>query len=284
MSLFTLESSDGKLPTWLPQQRVGWVYFLIHFLCRLYLWPACRIRIEGAEHLPLHGGGVIVCNHTRGHDYVPLGMGAPRQIFFMAKAEAFGYSPILRYILEQGGVFPVDRRKGDLHALEVAVQIVQSGKLLGMFPEGHRSPDGTLQRGKTGATRIALQSGAPVIPAAVIGAHAAFTNFPRFWRRTLLVVRYGEPYLLAGTPTDRAAIAAGTRRIMNSIAALLPPELRGEWSGDLNEAAPPRRSPRAAAEALPTGEATRDSVASDDAAAHAAPAPDPAPRDDAPQS
>jgi 1-acyl-sn-glycerol-3-phosphate acyltransferase len=221
-----------------------WTYYIAAVLFHFLYAIASRFRVEGIENVPMEGGAIVVCNHTKGHDYVPLGISSPRQIFFMAKAEAFEFNWFLRFILLQGGVFPVDRNKGDIHALETAVAIVNSGKLLGMFPEGHRSPDGKLQRGKTGATRIALQAGAPIVPAAVIGAEAAWHNFPRFWRRKYMVVRFGTPFHLEGSANDRAAVAAGTRRIMHEIAALLPEEMRGEWSGNVADAVTPPRRPR----------------------------------------
>lgn len=248
MSRFVLPSSTGTAPPWLPRPGTQWGFGVGYIAFRLFFAVSSRMRIEGEENVPMQGGAMVVCNHTRGHDYCPLGIGAPRQLNYMAKAEAFNYHWFLRMLFEHGGVFPVEREKGDKHALDVAVSVVQSGKLLGMFPEGTRSPDGTLQRGKTGAARIALESGAPVVPAAVIGAEAALHHFPRFWRRNYLVVRFGKPFVLEGDPNDRVAIAAGTRRIMNEIAALLPPEMRGEWSGDPNEPAQPsaRRAARAA--------------------------------------
>ncbi len=248
MSRFVLKSTTGVAPHPLPRPGTQWAYSLTYVTFRLFFALSARLRVEGEENVPAQGGAMIVCNHTRGLDFCPLGIASPRQINYMAKAEAFHYNWFLRLLFENGGVFPVEREKGDKHALDVAVDIIHRGKLLGMFPEGHRSPDGTLQRGKTGAARIALQSGAPVVPAAVVGSEAAFRNFPRFWRRDYLVVRFGKPFLLEGDPNDRAAIAAGTRRIMFEIAALLPPEMRGEWSGDPAQP-PPSAERRAAREA-----------------------------------
>lgn len=251
MSRFTLNSTTGTSSPYFPRWGWLWTYYLAAMVFRIYYGLGSRMRVEGSENVPADGGGIVVCNHTRGHDYLPLGVSCPRQIFYMAKVEAFRFNSFLAFILEQGGVFPVDRAKGDTHALETAVRIVTSGKLLGMFPEGHRSETGILQRGKTGATRIALESGAPIIPAAVIGAEAAFRNFPRFWKRTLLVVRFGKPFMLEGSAGDRSAVASGTRRIMNEIAALLPPEMRGEWSGDPGDTERPGTQRRPGSHAEP---------------------------------
>ncbi len=213
-----------------PQRDALPVYAIAYHLLRAYYGIAARLRVEGAEYVPRSGGAVVVCNHTLGNDYFPLGMASPRQIYYMVKAEAFDYLPGLGAIMRAGGCIPVARGAGDTEALAVAIQTVREGKLLGMFPEGHRSPNGQLQKGKTGATRIALEAGVPVLPAGVIGAEAGYKNFPRFWRRPIVLVRFGEPFLLEGTPQDRAAVVRGTKRIMTSIARLLPEEMRGVWS------------------------------------------------------
>jgi len=218
-----------------------WFYRLVQFVLWVYIRMLGKQVIEGAENIPATGGGVVVCNHTRGNDYFNLGVGAPRQIFFMVKGEAWNYNPILTKIVNGAGCFPVQRGAGDLEALNYAADIVKSGKLLGMFPEGTRSPDGVLQKGKTGAARVALQAGAVVIPAGVIGAAHAKQNFPRFWKRPTVTVRFGTPFVLEGRDgSDRAAVVAGTKRIMREIAALLPPEIRGEW-GEEEQESPKRR-------------------------------------------
>lgn len=217
-----------------PQRDALPVYAIAYALLRSYYGVATRLRVEGRDYVPLQGGVVVACNHTRGNDYFALGMASPRQIYFMGKAEAFETYRIVGALLRAGGSISVARGAGDLEALAQAVKVVRDGHLLGMFPEGHRSPDGRLQRGKTGATRIALEAGAPVLPAVVIGAEAGFKNFPRFWDRKLLLVRFGAPFYLEGTASDRASVVNGTKRIMRSIAALLPEEMRGEYASDVD--------------------------------------------------
>ena len=225
-----------------------WFYRLVQFVLWIYTRMLGTQRVEGVENVPMTGGGVVVCNHTRGNDYFPLGVGAPRQIFFMVKGEAWNYNPFLTWVVTGAGCFPVQRGAGDMEALQFAADIVRSGKLLGMFPEGTRSPDSVLQKGKTGATRIALEAGCLVIPAGVIGAAEAKRNFPRFWKRPVVTVRFGKPFRLEGVDgSDRAAVVAGTKRIMLEIAALLPPEMRGEWSDEAQESAKSRKSKNRAA-------------------------------------
>lgn len=214
-----------------------WFYRLVQFVLWIYTRMLGKQRVEGVENVPATGGGIVVCNHTRGNDYFPLGVGAPRQIFFMVKGEAWNYNPILTKIVNGAGCFPVQRGAGDMEALQFAADIVRSGKLLGMFPEGTRSPDSVLQKGKTGATRIALEADCLIVPAAVIGAAEAKRNFPRFWKRPVVTVRFGKPFRLEGEGgADRMAVINGTKRIMREIAALLPPEMRGEWGDESIEA------------------------------------------------
>jgi 1-acyl-sn-glycerol-3-phosphate acyltransferase len=204
--------------------------------CRSFVGLGGDIRVEGAHNVPTTGSAIVVCNHTKGHDYFPLGSAAPRQIFFMVKEEAFLWNKWLGKFLTEAGCFPVNRGAGDLAALQSAADVVNAGRLLGMFPEGHRSEDGTLQRGLTGATRVALMTRAPIVPAAVIGAEAGIRNFPRFWKRPRVTVRFGEPFMLEGDVNDRRSISTGTRRIMTEIALLLPPEMRGKWTAEAAEA------------------------------------------------
>lgn len=206
-------------------------YKLIYIVLHVWLSSIARLRVEGREHVPQTGGLVLVCNHTGGVDFIALGLALKRQVHYMGKEEAFGLNPLLALILKGGGVISVRRGAGDLEALHTAAEVVRAGRVLGMFPEGTRSKTGMLQRGHTGATRIALEAGVPVLPAVVLNARAPFANFPRFWRRPTVTVRFGPPFTLAGKSAhERKAVAEGTRRIMTAIAGLLPPEMRGSWA------------------------------------------------------
>jgi 1-acyl-sn-glycerol-3-phosphate acyltransferase len=196
----------------------------------------CRFTVEGQQHVPLVGGCIIACNHTLGPDYVVLGYASPRQIYYMAKMEIFAWHPLLTRFFVAVGAFPVQRGRGDIEAMNKAVELVRSGKVLGMFPEGTRSRTGQLIRGKTGAARIALLAQAPVAPAVVIDSHLVLKRLGQFWRRPHVIVRFGEPLHLTGNPDDPAETRRQTDRIMRAIAALLPPERRGVY-GDTTETA-----------------------------------------------
>lgn len=173
--------------------------------------------------MPEWGGCIVACTHTRGPDYVILGYAAPRQIYYMAKAELFRIHPWLTKFLWTVGTFPVERGRSDIAAIQAAEGLIQGGHALGMFPEGTRSLSNVLTKGKTGAARIAMQTGAPVVPAAVLNAEALFKQIGR---RPEIVVRFGPPIQLS--EADGSA-RENTDRIMLAIANLLPKERRGYY-------------------------------------------------------
>lgn len=174
-----------------------------------------RLRARGVEHLP-EGGFVLAANHTSNFDPWPLGVPLlpDRQLRFMAKAELF--NPIFTPILRGGGAFKVRRGEGDMEAMRTAIELVRQGEIVVMFPEGTRRAKGLrkkhVARAHTGAARIALAAGAPLVPAAITGTD----RLSRFER---LRVAYGEPIDVSdldGADTKTAAQVA-TDRLMAKI-------------------------------------------------------------------
>jgi 1-acyl-sn-glycerol-3-phosphate acyltransferase len=185
-------------------------------------WPVVkgpyRLRDRGVEHLP-EGGFVLAANHTSNFDPWPLGipLWPKRQLRFMAKSELF--NPVLRPILRAGGAFKVRRGEGDIEAVRTAIELVKEGEIVVMFPEGTRRRKGLrkrhVARPHTGAARIALGAGAPLVPAAIRGTD-------RLTRLGPLRVAYGKPLDLSdldGLDQKRAAEAA-TERLMERIEEL----------------------------------------------------------------
>jgi 1-acyl-sn-glycerol-3-phosphate acyltransferase len=125
----------------------------------------------------------------------------------------------------------VQRGKGDSGAIHTAVGLAREGNLIAMFPEGTRSKSGVLMRGKTGAARIALAAGVPVVPAIVTNSAAVLKR--KSWRRPLVTVRFGKPIpwqtSSVGNEEENEAARAYTDAIMAEIASMLPPALRGEY-------------------------------------------------------
>ncbi|RIK44094.1 MAG: 1-acyl-sn-glycerol-3-phosphate acyltransferase [Chloroflexi bacterium] len=212
----------------IPQDasRLWQFFYLLVTLIKPFF---CRLRVEGAEHVPPTGGCIVACNHTLGPDYVVLGYATPRQVYYMAKIEIFAWHPLLTKLFEAVGTFPVHRGKGDVTAIQSAVDVVRAGHVLGMFPEGTRSRTGKLNRGKSGVARIAMMAQAPVVPAVVINSAQILPSLFKLRRRPEVIVRFGPPITVTGNPDDPNEARCNTDCIMFALAALLPPDLRGVY-------------------------------------------------------
>lgn len=144
---------------------------LIGPIARFWFKP----RVEGLENIPVQGPAIIASNHLAVIDDALLPLVSPRMIHFMAKAEYFTGKGLKgrfkKWWFTSVGVFPVDRSGGSksLGALETARGILEQGEVFGIHPEGTRSPDGRLYRGHTGAARLAIETGTPIVPTALIG-------------------------------------------------------------------------------------------------------------------
>ncbi|TML83390.1 MAG: 1-acyl-sn-glycerol-3-phosphate acyltransferase [Actinobacteria bacterium] len=201
-----------------PRVRPSPVYFLIG----LFSWPVLhglfRLRARGTENIPA-GGFVLAANHVSNLDPWPLGLPIwPRRFLrFMAKSELYWWP--LGHLLNAGGAFPVRRGQADVEAIETAVRLAREGHVVAMFPEGTRRRKGLRKkweaRPRTGAARIALEAGVPLVPAATKGTN----NLARLGP---IRVAYGEPVELDDLrglePRDAATQA--TERLMVRIAEL----------------------------------------------------------------
>ena len=158
-----------------------------------------RPKIEGLEHVPHDGPAILASNHLAVADSFYLPLVVRRRITFLAKAEYFTGTGLkgrlTRWFYTVAGQVPIDRTDADSaqSALDTAERLLNKGKLLGLYPEGTRSPDGRLYKGKTGLARIALHTGVPVIPVAMIGTDVVNPPGSRFWRFGRVTVRFGRP-------------------------------------------------------------------------------------------
>lgn len=152
-------------------------------LCRIFCYMAFNLKIEGRENIPDKGAAIIAPNHRSNFDPVLTGIGCPRQIRFMAKAELFDIK-IFGALISKLGAFPVHRGKGDVGAVKAAFAILKSENLLLMFPQGKRIKDGSRGKPKTGVTVIAHKMQSPVIPVYISGNY-------KF--RSKVRVIYGKP-------------------------------------------------------------------------------------------
>jgi 1-acyl-sn-glycerol-3-phosphate acyltransferase len=195
-----------------------------------------RVTVEGLENIPQSGPVLIICNHCSNADgmlllaYVVPALGRP--MGWLGKAEAMGW-PIVGWGLRHNGVVGVRRGAGDLEAFKLAKGVLDAGGILTIFPEGTRSPSGAMQEAKEGAGVLAVRSGAPILPIAIIGSQrywAKGARLPRLGRR--MTVRVGETFRLSiPKGGDRhESLRLATVELMGHIAALLPLEQRGVYA------------------------------------------------------
>jgi len=212
--------------------KATWVYRPGAWVASIIMWVLGGARIEGIEHVPRSGPFLLVANHCSQLDPPLLGWATGYQIdrivHFMAKEE-MRHWPIIGWLADRSGVFFVRRGEGDRAAQRLALELLAAGKPVGVFPEGTRSRDGRMRAAKPGAALLAMRAGVPIIPVGIAGTHRLFTSGRRLPRRSKATFRIGEAFTLVHQRSgrlDRAALAAGTERIMAEIAALLPPEQR----------------------------------------------------------
>jgi 1-acyl-sn-glycerol-3-phosphate acyltransferase len=156
----------------------------------LYAWTLLRARAIGAQNVPETGAAILAPNHFSYMDHFLIGIFIRRKVRFMAKSQLF--TPVARWVYLQGGVFPVRRGARDEEAFITAEAILDRSGVIAMYPEGGRSRTGELQeQAKPGIGRLALQSGAPVVPIAILGS-SKIRNWKRL-RFPSVQVQYGEP-------------------------------------------------------------------------------------------
>ena len=172
------------------RRGVGWTYTFARIILTLPTLLIYRVRAIGVENVPREGALVLAPNHFSQMDHFFAGVYLRRKIRFMAKSQMFG-PPVLTYIWTHGGVFPIRRGHQDEEAFETAFELLRQEEMLLVYAEGGRSRSGEMGEPKRGIGRIALESGAPVVPVAIHGSAEA-----RRWtklRFPKVRVRFGEP-------------------------------------------------------------------------------------------
>jgi 1-acyl-sn-glycerol-3-phosphate acyltransferase len=211
------------------------------FLKFVLLGPALHLlfrpKVTGLEHIPREGGAIIAANHVSFLDPLLLPLVVPhRRVMFLTKVKYID-KPVLRWFLTGAGVIPV--ATGDPRAVGqsvgAAVEVVRSGRLVGIFPEGTRSPDGRLHRGKTGVARVAFESGAPVIPVGIIGTDLAFPRGARLPRPRSVRIIFGPPITLAN-PDGKVRSASLSRTATDQVMTAIR-ELSGQEVAEVDTAA-----------------------------------------------
>src|SRR6187200_1069927 len=198
-----------------------------------------RPRVFGIEHVPRTGGVLLASNHLSFFDSVVIPVVAPREVAFLAKADYFngrGVRGTLQRMWFEGlGMLPVDRddTQAAIESLETALEVLGRGEAFGIYPEGSRSRDGRLYRGRTGVAHLALTAGVPVVPVGLIGTDRLQPVGSRLPRRVKVTVAFGEPIDFTGrfdgVPAGRARREA-TDEIMTAIQRLSGQEQAGVYN------------------------------------------------------
>jgi 1-acyl-sn-glycerol-3-phosphate acyltransferase len=216
---------SDKAPEW-PAERL-WLWQLLFPPIRTIVRALVHVRVEGRQNLPESGPYILVSNHINWKDPPLISIFLDRSVRYMAKIQAFSY-PLLGYLVRATGAFPVRRGEGDRRALVTALRVLGGGQILGFFPEGHRSENAKLLRGKPGVGFIASRvPDAPLVPIAMIATKQPLL---RLVFGGHAVLRVGRPFHLRDlTPEERRDEQAVTDAVMRRIASLLPDEMQGVY-------------------------------------------------------
>jgi 1-acyl-sn-glycerol-3-phosphate acyltransferase len=205
--------------------------FLTPFLMILF-----RPKVKGLRNVPATGPLIIASNHLSFSDSIFMPLVVPRKVTFLAKSEYFT-SPGPKGLLKKLtfialGQVPVDRSGGRRSeaAIITGLQVLSEGKCLGIYPEGTRSPDGRLYKGRTGIARLAIESGAPIIPVAMFNTEKIQPTGQVIPNIQRVGMTFGEPMYFDGDSTDLAYLRVVTDQIMNRIQELSGQEYVDEYA------------------------------------------------------
>jgi 1-acyl-sn-glycerol-3-phosphate acyltransferase len=170
------------------------LYYIAKAICWLLMKVFWQMKVIGMDNIPKKGGLIIASNHVSYLDPIVIGTSIKRKISFIAKKEVFN-NIFSNFVIKKLNAFPVDREKIDILALKKVINLLQKGKVLGLFPEGTRSLNGELQELKLGVIKIAMKTGVPIVPVNIIGTHKIYPHgkiFPVLFKYKI-IVHYGIP-------------------------------------------------------------------------------------------
>ncbi|MEU2023879.1 lysophospholipid acyltransferase family protein [Streptomyces sp. NPDC016469] len=222
-------------------------YYVLKYVV---LGPVLRLLfrpvIEGAEHVPDDGAAIVAGNHLSFSDHFLMPAILKRRITFLAKAEYFTgpgvKGRLTAAFFRSAGQIPVDRsgKEAGQAAIREGIGVLERGELLGIYPEGTRSHDGRLYKGKVGVAVMAIRAGVPVVPCAMVGTFEIQPPGRRLPRLKPVTIRFGEPLdfsRYAGLENEKAAVRAVTDEIMYAILRLSGQEYVDEYAVKVKEAA-----------------------------------------------
>ncbi|MBK0372079.1 MULTISPECIES: 1-acyl-sn-glycerol-3-phosphate acyltransferase [Streptomyces] len=232
-------------------------YVLKHVVLGPVLRLLFRPRIEGLDNIPEDGAAIVAGNHLSFSDHFLMPSILKRRITFLAKAEYFTgpgvKGRLTAFFFRSAGQIPVDRSGKDAGqaAIREGLGVLAKGELLGIYPEGTRSHDGRLYKGKVGVAVMAITAGVPVIPCAMLGTFEIQPPGQKIPKIKQVAIRFGEPLdfsRYAGMENQKAAIRAVTDEIMYAILELSGQEYVDEYAAKVKaaeqEAAPSRKFPK----------------------------------------
>jgi 1-acyl-sn-glycerol-3-phosphate acyltransferase len=214
------------------------MYWVFKAILKPLLKGLYRIRVEGLGNVPKKGPAILAANHLSFLDsfFIPLVV-KRRKVTYLAKADYFKTWKT-SWFFKSAGQISCERGGGDKsqQSLKIALDVLKGGNLLGIYPEGTRSPDGYLYRGRTGVARLALAAEVPVIPVGVVGTDEVMpksAKMPRLRGRVEVRIRFGKPIDLsrhAGREKDRFVLRSVTDEIMYEIMQLSGQHYRDEYA------------------------------------------------------
>lgn len=219
------------------------LYQLLHPVVTPLATAIWRPEVVGTDHVPAQGPVILASNHLSFVDSVVIPLTSPRQVAFLAKAEYFTGTGAKGWISRewfQGvGSIPVDRddTRAAQKSLDLALAHLQAGGAFGIYPEGTRSRDGRLYRGRTGVAWLALQARCPVVPVALSGTQDIMPVGARLPRRAEVRVEFGAPIEVAGR-FDGMPQGRARRELTDEVMAAILTMSGQEWAGEYNQRAP----------------------------------------------
>lgn len=228
-----------------------WYYLFKYIFMGPLLAFLGRPKVEGLEYLPRSGPAILASNHLAVADSFYLPLVVRRRITFLAKSEYFTGKGLkgwlTKWFYSVSGQVPIDRTNADAAqaALDTAERILADGKLLGMYPEGTRSPDGRLYKGKSGLARLSLETGVPVIPVAMIGTDVVNPPGSKMWHFGRVTVRFGKPMDFSrfeGLAGNRFIERAVIDEVMYELMNLSGQEYVDVYAASLKKSAPGAKS------------------------------------------
>lgn len=219
------------------------LYGVIHAVVPPLARAVWRPVVEGLDNMPRTGPVIVASNHLSFADSLVIPIVAPRKVVFLAKADYFTGTGLKgaasRAWFTGIGMIPVDRddTKAAIASLDTALEVLARGEAFGIYPEGTRSRDGRLYRGRTGVGHLALTSGAPVVPVGLEGTQHLQPVGSRLPRLAKVAIRFGEPLSFAGR-FDGVPVGRARREITDEVMAAIQRLSGQEEAGVYNERPP----------------------------------------------